>query len=506
MKIRAITLFLQCKGWSSVVPRVTEAAQAAEALAEGFKSRGYEVQTTRIATNSFEEFLPVADGPEACEACAKELVAALDELGVDFFNLGPATTAAGRALLVPLLKLSPRLTATCVCASNTPPPTEEGAKGASSTSTRTSSSGAVFSPPGDDHTALIDEAAIDDAAGVMIRLGRETEGGYGNFRFCATFCCPPGAAFFPAAYAPSTDAPPLGEGRGIPFALGLECGDVALSALTAAAMEFDAKAWEADKGLAPGGTLGVRRLPLSLVRSAVQEGFAAALVPLEEHATAIAAEVSSSSSLSSSSTSSSGGLSVEYTGIDASLNPGLADDYSVAEAVEVALGSREGPAFGSPPAVTTPDDFEAEGSGGGEAPPPPYAFGSSGTLAVASALTSALKALPVKLTGYSGLMLPPLEDATLARRQMATGTGSGTYGVQELLAYSAVCGVGLDTVPLPGDTPRAKIAATLLDTAALAARWRKPLSARLFPVPGLKAGDMTSFDSPFLINTRVFRV
>ena len=97
---------------------------------------------------------------EACEACAKELVAALDELGVDFFNLGPATTAAGRALLVPLLKLSPRLTATCVCASNTPPPTEEGAKGASSTSSRTSSSGAVFSPPGDDHTALIDEAAM----------------------------------------------------------------------------------------------------------------------------------------------------------------------------------------------------------------------------------------------------------------------------------------------------------------------------------------------------------
>ena len=30
------------------------------------------------------------------------------------------------------------------------------------------------------------------------------------------------------------------------------------------------------------------------------------------------------------------------------------------------------------------------------------------------------------------------------------------------------------------------------------------LSGRLFPVPGKAAGDMTEFDSPFLINTEVF--
>jgi uncharacterized protein (UPF0210 family) len=34
----------------------------------------------------------------------------------------------------------------------------------------------------------------------------------------------------------------------------------------------------------------------------------------------------------------------------------------------------------------------------------------------------------------------------------------------------------------------------LLDVAALAQRLNKPLLARLMPIPGLKAGDPTSFD------------
>ncbi|MGH9555665.1 MAG: DUF711 family protein [Terriglobales bacterium] len=38
------------------------------------------------------------------------------------------------------------------------------------------------------------------------------------------------------------------------------------------------------------------------------------------------------------------------------------------------------------------------------------------------------------------------------------------------------------------------------DMATLAARLRKPLSARLMPVAGKKAGDRTDFDDPFLVN------
>ncbi|MBV8804019.1 MAG: DUF711 family protein, partial [Sinobacteraceae bacterium] len=39
------------------------------------------------------------------------------------------------------------------------------------------------------------------------------------------------------------------------------------------------------------------------------------------------------------------------------------------------------------------------------------------------------------------------------------------------------------------------------DVAALAWKWKKPLSARLQPVAGKRAGDQTSFSSRFLFNT-----
>ncbi len=65
----------------------------------------------------------------------------------------------------------------------------------------------------------------------------------------------------------------------------------------------------------------------------------------------------------------------------------------------------------------------------------------------------------------------------------------------------AVCGTGLDTIPLPGDTSAEAIAHLLLDVATLAWRLNKPLSARLFPVPGKRAGESTAFSSPYLTNT-----
>jgi hypothetical protein len=119
-------------------------------------------------------------------------------------------------------------------------------------------------------------------------------------------------------------------------------------------------------------------------------------------------------------------------------------------------------------------------------------------LSACSTITGVLKGVDVKTCGYSGLMLPVLEDRILARRAIER-----RYGVSELLLYSSVCGTGLDVVPLPGDTPVASLAATIGDVAALAARYRKPLSARLFPVPGKRAGEMVSFDNPYLTTTRV---
>ncbi len=122
-------------------------------------------------------------------------------------------------------------------------------------------------------------------------------------------------------------------------------------------------------------------------------------------------------------------------------------------------------------------------------------FGSSGTMSAAALITSVLRELPVKRAGYSGLMVPVLEDAVLAQRW-----SEGTITLDALLAYSAVCGTGLDTVPLPGDVTVEQLERIIGDMASLAVKLRKPLSARLMPVKGKKAGDNTEFNDPFLVN------
>jgi len=125
-------------------------------------------------------------------------------------------------------------------------------------------------------------------------------------------------------------------------------------------------------------------------------------------------------------------------------------------------------------------------------------FGSSGTLTTARIITTALKAVPAKQVGYSGLMVPVMEDKLLAKRW-----AESTYSIDSLLAYSAVCGTGLDTVPLPGDVTSEQIERILSDVASVAVKWSKPLSARLLPVKGKKAGEQTEFSDPYLFNTLI---
>jgi len=129
------------------------------------------------------------------------------------------------------------------------------------------------------------------------------------------------------------------------------------------------------------------------------------------------------------------------------------------------------------------------------------AFGSSGTMTAAAIITRAVQSVAVKQVGYSGLMVPILEDNILAKRW-----AEGTLNIDSLLAYSAVCAGGLDTVPLPGDVTEEQIARILGDVASLAYKWRKPLAARLVPAPGKKAGDRTAFDDPRMANTVVQRL
>ncbi len=124
--------------------------------------------------------------------------------------------------------------------------------------------------------------------------------------------------------------------------------------------------------------------------------------------------------------------------------------------------------------------------------------GSSGTMTAAAIITHALKSIPVKQAGYSGLMLPVLEDTVLAQRW-----SEGRLSIDSLLSYSAVCGTGLDTIPLPGDVTPEQLERILGDVASLSVKWHKPLSARLQPATGKKPGEMTEFDDPFLVNAKI---
>ncbi len=138
-------------------------------------------------------------------------------------------------------------------------------------------------------------------------------------------------------------------------------------------------------------------------------------------------------------------------------------------------------------------------------------FGESGTLAVCEAITAGLQQVKkvyrgyleeegLLTTGYCGLMLPVLEDAIIGQR-----VKEGLVDIQKLMLYSAVCGTGLDVVPLPGETSQPEIRRMLFDLAGLSSRYRKPLSARLFPVPGKLAGELTNFESIYFTNCPVMQ-
>lgn len=95
-------------------------------------------------------------------------------------------------------------------------------------------------------------------------------------------------------------------------------------------------------------------------------------------------------------------------------------------------------------------------------------------------------------------MLPVMEDKVLARRW-----AEEAFDIDSVLAYSAVCGTGLDTVPLPGDINEEQLARIFGDVASLASKWNKPLSARLLPIKDKRAGEQTDISDPYLFNTRL---
>ena len=125
-------------------------------------------------------------------------------------------------------------------------------------------------------------------------------------------------------------------------------------------------------------------------------------------------------------------------------------------------------------------------------------FGSPSTLVACAAITRSLDSAELTKCGYSGLMLPVLEDRVLSSR-----ANENRFGTRDLLLYSSVCGTGLDVIPLPGDTDPGLLSRLILDVATLSSRLKKPLAARLLPIPGKQVGDRVDFENPHLTGSAV---
>ena len=115
-------------------------------------------------------------------------------------------------------------------------------------------------------------------------------------------------------------------------------------------------------------------------------------------------------------------------------------------------------------------------------------FGAWGTLSAVRALTATIRGCAVTQLGFSGIMLPVVEDAGLAQRAL-----EGRYTLRDLLAFSTVCGTGLDTIPLAADVSVVDLAGMYREVASVATALKKPLTARLMPLVGHAVGEKTRF-------------
>ncbi len=378
-KIRAITAFVNLDR-SRYLLQIADAVKMLKYARTVFESRGFEVQTIRIATQPFPEYIRGLTTDQAISFFKDyDALAQKDGFAASIgpAMLNPTDSPAQADLLAEILLNTKALNGSLVVG---------GADG-------------------------VRWPAVGAAARVMKKL-EATEHSQGNFRFAAIAMVPPLTPFFPAAYH---------TGFGQQFAIAFESAGIVAAAF---------------KG-APDLATARQRLIDSLGQVAFDAQAQAGRIDRDTGWT--------------------------YMGID--LSPAPMKDDSIGAAIE--------------DLTTLP-------------------LGSSGTLTAAATITSALKDIKVKQTGYSGLMLPILEDSRLAQRW-----SEGRISIDSLLSYSAVCGTGLDTVPLPGDTSAEQLSLIIGDMASLAVKWHKPLSARLLPIEGKSAGDTTDLDSQYLVNATI---
>ena len=343
---------------------------------------GYTVQSQRVATNPFPQWLHRVSRDEW-----QDQILALAEntirLGWQYVSVGPAlpSNINDYEMIPSILGAHPALFAGGVIAER----------------------GILFPP------------AVRAAVKVITECARITPDGFTNLRLAALCNVKPYAPFLPAAYA-ETGQPPA-------ISLAIECADVAVNA-------FDKT-------------------------ETLESGRNELLAVLEHHASMLGEKCQAICDH----------YSVTFKGFDFSPAPYPEEWCSLGKALE-SLGISK--------------------------------LGGFGSLAAAAFLASTLDMGRWQRTGFNGLMLAVLEDSTLAVR-----AAEGTLTIKDLLLYSAVCGTGLDTIPLPGDTREEQLIPLLMDLGALSVRLNKPLTARLMPIPGKNAGDETDFDFEFFAKSRV---
>ncbi len=123
-------------------------------------------------------------------------------------------------------------------------------------------------------------------------------------------------------------------------------------------------------------------------------------------------------------------------------------------------------------------------------------IGAPGSTAAVAMLNDAVKKgglfASSSVGGLSGAFIPVSEDAALAG-----AARQGHLTLEKLEAMTSVCSVGLDMIPIPGDTPPETIAAIIADEMAIGVINNKTTGVRLVPVPGMKPGDTVEWGGLF---------
>jgi uncharacterized protein (UPF0210 family) len=123
-------------------------------------------------------------------------------------------------------------------------------------------------------------------------------------------------------------------------------------------------------------------------------------------------------------------------------------------------------------------------------------IGAPGSTAIVAMLNDAVKKggsfASQSVGGLSGAFIPVMEDS-----ELAAAVADGSLVLEKLEAMTCVCSVGLDMVPIPGDTSSETIAAIIADELMIGVINTKTTAARLIPVPGKAAGEFVSFGGLF---------